>query len=1814
MSLLDESQDFAPLDKYLPHAASSASSLSFPETLVHGAVAAVADIGTTYWNSLTPAKYEASTADLLSRIDQDALQVYNEHPDAVKAASFFGGLIIPVGLSMKGMQMLRAGTKGATWFSTAGQASQLAKVEEAFAASKGTIDAAFIKAKWELYRGVAYNAVADNVAAEVAIMGTLSAHPYMEDYYKDFGSNFLKSVAFGVGIQGTLGSIIANKQIKGAMAGIEKEGNELIVKTLWEPWAEKKISDFSHLGEVAGIHMQNLDNLKSIIAKAEDAADTFTLKPYTIARVKDTIVREEARMVERLTEAAQGDLATYLDKAPAEYKETLLRLVGSPEIAGTDRIFWPEVKGTTAKLTAGVADTKLTDSPSLFQTIVKTFKATGEKKEVLQKTDAILTQFGGYVGKADAPYYLTVADLGQTVEQLTKNIDKRWGVVPMSDWAIEASVHSTAKLDAEYAQAILWAEGLDVAKFNKVVVDPDHLPLLKALQVRAAQLLKEDPTAQLTVKLTKEAPTFGAVQRAAIARKGGVAENYVEQLTGMVKEWDTYSIWHPQKGGKSDLSDLARSSIREWIAGQSTKLRLGATLHKRLIPMSVLDEGARDTALQGERVIDELYHLPQSTALRDKLRTLADVDGNVWLYRGMRNEPSAHKALESYSIIPEKAAEFGHTYDKAVKMYKVNVDDIVATMHDIGPTKNKLPEILAFPPTRDWAQISKTNLRELPDELVISMPEVVAIADQKTAVVSGIGEIEKAVTSATSSLIDDLRRRGFGVETISLKTGMSVENVTAWLAREPAVREGAGLIKYASKADVEAAIDIGKRAIGFSTNMTKVPHAEMLAKLNSMNLDATSKGIVEMNLLTSQSPFVRKTAEALLSDDIKILVNELHTSLGSLVGAELKSSMFASTNQVLEALGPTGSIVNTIGKEVIQIKNSLKEAFEEPIAALMGQIIKGGEAALIEANTALTVNASISGRRFYKAGSFWTPSEKLGVADLRALIKLPEAEFAQIAGATDEAGAAFFTKATYAGKDFDIATPAVKELMERLQGYGREMYEFKNSAVRALGKPDLGDIGFWTPSFNPRNKSIAYVHDMIHDTTSMLYADSDELLASGIKAYEDAMMKKMGSGWNKNIRIVPKSQQEAYNMLAGRHDSLYMQAADLSKQHGGSSASTVVSTDTSMFRDILQGYQNHVSDGVEKIVEIQLNDTLNHLRNLSDMSQGLYSPATKGILQKLSSKPVDPGQTIRNILLGRPLLSEHKAWSELQQRGQVYTDLALKTVTEIFQPLLAPLVGKASGVKARTAQEWANVLADMESKGIVNPFESLDKAFGLGKYLSEGKGGAEALTPRVVALGNGLAATTLLRVMELAQPLVNALSLPILTSGAVNRRMAGSFMGTALDPSAKFATVEAMYDGIRLMNHPTLGKKWSQIGEAKGIFNIELRNVTELLEHQRSLDAGILTAVEKGMESSMVKLLSKPADFSESFVRRSSFFTGVGIAKKAYPGLSDTGIYTFARTFMDEAVGNYTAAQRPAMFQGTFGVAMGLFQTYMLTLAQTMYRQVEHRDWASLGKLLLTQSTIFGAASLPGFHVVSEQIGKSFSDNHVDLQTGSIRAVGDEAASLILYGLPSSIGPGIVTRGDIQPRIPNPFQVDTLALVNITKQAYSGMERIAQAAWHADENAGKAMLEAISLQSISRPIARLSELASGQSITSRGDIVTDSSRMYTTQGIISRIMATRPLEEIKVREALHLNTVYGQFDSDKRKGVTARLKSHIRNGDMDGEKLDVLASEYLRTGTPTGWRSAVNDAVMQAAQGGQATTLAKLKPSTPLHLMVEDLD
>jgi hypothetical protein len=458
------------------------------------------------------------------------------------------------------------------------------------------------------------------------------------------------------------------------------------------------------------------------------------------------------------------------------------------------------------------------------------------------------------------------------------------------------------------------------------------------------------------------------------------------------------------------------------------------------------------------------------------------------------------------------------------------------------------------------------------------------------------------------------------------------------------------------------------------------------------------------------------------------------------------------------------------------------------------------------------------------------------------------------------------------------------------------------------------------------------------------------------------------------------------------------------------------------------------------------------------------------------------------------------------------------------------------------------------------------------------------------------------------------MSLPILTSLAKATKMPDTFMGVQ-KATVNIGTAEAMHNGLRLLNSPE-GDRLTKLWQDAGHLDSFVSEANSVMRASRRFEKDSIAKVENALDNKLVDFLSFPADKAESMVRSWTMHTGAALAKNMYPELNDAGVTIFARDFMDRAVGNYHASQRPVFFQGTAGVALGLFQTYMLTLGQNIYRHLEFKDYKAIGKAALLQGGIFGAKSLPGFDAVSEAIGNHYSDDNVDLTTGTYRAVSDPIANATLYGLPSSLGASFTSRGGVSPRAPNPLgSPANLAAVNIVSQSLAFLQNFATAAGQSNEDSGRAMLQAISLQSVSRPLARGAELASGYSVTQKGNTIQTPADVYSFTGVAARLLATRPTEEAKLREMNHLATVYGTLDRDNRNAITTKLKTALRNGTLDDAKSSEYAAEYMRYGgTPTGWRSNLATATAQSNTNGKEALLKHLKPDNPLNYMIDSLD
>lgn len=1776
--------DYEMLGKYNAQTATASNSLGIGEELFHGGIAAVADFATTAWNSLdnlapdflVGGEHQASTADLLSRIDSDALQVYNEHPDAVRTASMVGGAFGVAGLAMKGMSALRAGASGMSWFSEAGQAAQYENVAN-IVKNVGVASDAYSKARTALYAGMAANAVVDNVAMEAAIVATMNSHPYMEDYMKDFGSNFLLWSAVGSGLGVGLGAIGVRQGIRNTIEPIEQG----MLKTVMT--GMESVPEAANLGNQLLIRSKNIDNWESTLARSANPLEDFQLDKYTEDTLKLIVQREKAAVNETFLNIAKGELKD----APIEQVTALAEQISKDiRFGNVDTIEWVALEDKIPYAGLEAPKGLLDGVQSLVRTVIN--PKTGIER-VASDQVAFVPEFNAFVNKQEMHNYTNIADTGiQDLEELKKSIRPNDYVAPRKDAAEAMLIDSAGRVELDYAKTSLFVEGKgSIEQINKIPMHPDDLPLMKAVY-KKLQEMPEEANAYKGI-LTKEPPSYSTAQRMAI-NEAGFSLKYMEEIKTINANRAKYQVYDGRNGKILDtsLSQGTIETLSNWLHGSYNELRKAALAIAN--PDLAKSIKVSETA---SKALEEFKNSARSVEFRRQLSKLADPEGNVLMYRGMRNDPKGHHALESFSLNPGKAKAFSGGSDKGLRLYKVHVDDVVGTMEDYATTSDKSHsnmEILVMNRnlTRENAVIPKNNIEAAPSKFFGAEGDLIvnAASPEKGVTKITMEDLKSTILATQARMERAMKIGGHSPEAIAKRLGMPTEAYKD-------LGSSTILSRFNSEEDILKALTPENRTLLLGTNMRKQLHTEIRTNLTAKNLDQMNADIVGMHISSSKDPIVRGLGELLGSSSTKTMIDALINGIDHVTQTGLKSTMFRSINSALERFGEVGAISTILGKDMTHYKNATTESLTKPISEAMSSVIKD-EVKLVEANIALQVQASLKDSQIiFKDGKFITRVKDPITRKMKEVV------------------------ATYKGSEFQIQSPEVRTLFEEFQKAGRTLYELNNTKGKILGTASIRDRGFWVPSYNPRGKEIAYVLEA--DRTQIIIADTVGELKDKIASAERTFKEE-----GRVAKIITKGvDQKTFNELHGRTDPLSMQMADVSMKHSGASAQALISTNSEQLIEMLNSYDHYIRKGITDLADIQLQPVMDRLKIISDLSQSGHNTGAMSALQSGLKKPKDPGMVVRNTLLGNGQLSQNEGWMHLQQNAQIYSDLALKEIASFTTPLLqeaeniaakTPLLNRV--VKGgRTEEEWTKLNDKLGDMGL-KPFSVIEDFL---RYKNEGVMVSQNLTPRLITLTNGAVATSLLKFLELAQPLVNMISVPILMSGAMRRINAKSFMGATYNPNTKFNLIENLYEGVRLMNNPE-GAKWAALAKEKNLFESVVSEANQALAHAKSMDPGLMSKAERVLNSHMMNVLSTPANYSEKLVREVAFYTGVNLAKKAYPGISDVGVMTYARGFMDEAIGNYTSSQRPAFFQGTFGVAMGLFQTYMLTMAQQIYRGIEYRDWVGLSKQMFAQSAIFGMGSLPGFNNVSEMIGKHFSDNHVDLKTGTFRAVGDEAGTILLYGLPSSIGPGIVTRGDIQPRVPNPFSLDQLAAVNITKQAWDSIDSIARAAFNTNGNTARAVMESLSVQSVSRPIARLSELAQGYSMTKDGNIINANvtanplNEHFTTTGLLSRIFATRPVEEIKAREAKYMDSTYRAYDSEKRAEYIKQLRTHIRDGNLNPQKVQELQYEYMRTGSPTGWRSIVNDALRQKNQSGSKSVKDTLRPSAPYQVMVDDLD
>lgn len=1841
---------------------------NFLEAGANIALSTLVDVGASMYNSVVPEAYETSTRGILQSIGADgAVAAYDNNRDLINTLSFVGGVFIPGMAATKIARGVRAGIRGTGVLGDLRHKEDLAKFSQLIEnGMEGTAE--YRKIRNSIFvRGQAANIV-DTAAAELAIMGTFNAHPFMEDYLEDPLKNFGIGMLIGGGIGGGINFLTT----RSALAATVGATQSVALGTV-RAEAALNVSSFADSSSA----MTALDNSAS---KLEAMAKNEQFNSLT---------REYATSFARSMRADIGRIfdnsaSEAIKQLPEEVMVGLRDRLVSPQFFGVDKVDFLKIPVGGYKQGAELS---VMDTPT-FRSVFKAGAKKGEEKFI--RNAYYSPELGGFVKRSDTLLASTAADI-LTPSELSKMSRKLSKNRLSNGWQETQALNRTADVEATYLanmdfysklsakdlagvelvhgdypalQGWLSAHQQKLASVQERLrdMDPsvpgfrDALDELNVLRNAKVKMFDTDrvrlvnveeldqgilPTAANTLDpastvrptffedVTKEI-TDGNIQPllnskvgfnaaksisdkfyayvgkqtgAPISKVGGLHEVSPKKLEQLAKDWaaqnaDELSMYVTQG---ADLTAESTLMLLRWVGGRQEDKELfrNAMASARTLRRNM------DSTTPFHEAVSNIINSPLTKRQAEVLRKHADAKGNVYLKRGTSQGAAGNvgdTTVSSYTFDQHIARGFGQ-----VGTYKVAIDDLV------GYIFAGEKEWLVGATTRDAADFAAATKAQKANAIAPA-PKSTAYKDM---------DARQAMEALLTTKGDEIYRAvqdGMATEVAALRFNVT-QDFADMAASDPAAftklmnysQDGQygfntlnTISRWKSSEDIEAALNPARRTLQVSASEQKVmgESGDLLAQHHEalrgmLNLSRLQKGALET---LDSAATERLNAKVAVSDELMSTIqrNWVETSVlagnsvllkrmyGEVVdGGQIKAlrdglnqfvngkggnPLYSSSDFVTSRMGEVGRFVTDIGDMRGKIANKEFERLATPIANEFKQLMADPAA-----RTEFAVFDNL--RQSHKGYAKYDPGQRTFVTlaeDGETLVPITDAI---------------------------VKSDVVDRALTRLDEAGAAIYDNQATLNRIKGSPEPASIGTWIPSQVLLNKELAYVVNHDDGTIKLLVGNTPEDLKTVTKGYS--------LGQNESILTRAELGQDR---IARIQDSLQnLERADVSKLKKGTGlAAPDISSDR--LADIINGLRDRINYQASAFVENSLTDVMTKLDYLSEFNTKYFANNNPNMfrraVQQLSTQ--DTARDIKDILLGRNSVYRNEFLGTINKAASATIQIGLNAWNRAHEATIKPSLDKAGNLKPGAKVDYEGFLETLKAQGIEDPFKAFNEAARPLLYERAKNSGYSVTPDRLINAGNALASTLALKFAEIAQPLVNMMSGPILATSAISRSIKAVAAETGRD-IIKDSPIAVMTSGIRRA-HSDLpeNKRFLKLFEEEGLFDPIISEADEVIKLSRFGTGSFVGGLEKALDSKFISIMSKPSEASEAILRKYTLMTGVDLGRRLYgPAASDRQLAIFARDFMKQSLGNYTTSQRPMMFQGTFGSAMGLFQTYMLTYAQSLYRHLDLKDYKGLGKTMLLQGGIFGAGSLPGFQPISHAIGEHFSDEHWDLTTGTYRALPDYLADMVIYGLPSNLAPDVHTRGDVSPRVPN--SIDTLVAPSMLIQSFETMFRVGKSMLQQDIGAGQAFMEALATQSVSRPIARMSELVTGRTITGQGNQVAGPEEVWSWQGILARVASTRTLAESKTREAMHLNSYYGAIDSEARTAVLGRLRTAIRAGNLDNDLMDDLAYSYLRVGTPQGFRQAVNQAIMEQDMTKMIDLTTRLKDS-PLMSILDDIE
>jgi hypothetical protein len=777
----------------------------------------------------------------------------------------------------------------------------------------------------------------------------------------------------------------------------------------------------------------------------------------------------------------------------------------------------------------------------------------------------------------------------------------------------------------------------------------------------------------------------------------------------------------------------------------------------------------------------------------------------------------------------------------------------------------------------------------------------------------------------------------------------------------------------------------------------------------------------------------------------------------------------------------------------------------------------------------------------------------------------------------------------------EINSPLVQELVAEHIATNTQRRKMLQRVHSNNGYPDKVDVDTFYPI--PRNvKDTPFFAFVVDDTVSgtghskMIYAKDAETL--------DNMRNEIMSDpelRGKGLRVLTKTESEEYYKSIGQYEferTLNENYINTALARKGKSQSFLPTTDPQkIVNDFLEWHLQRDSSLVRTITEHKYAQDFATLRQYA--SGALEASKSKfGYISPLSyaeNTAKSPAADLIKMALDITKADEYPLWTPLNK----FLDGAFSNLTDKISKTFGAATSPAHLDQINSALKNAgynDVIVDsalyeaMNGKiargtlsSIVNkanaiiatfalrsdPFNALNNAVGSSVLL-----GAETKAVlRAIEAGNANAVGELAQLMKVKVPGTESLQ---------------------LSPAKLIAKQLAEYS-------PSSPKvAW---GKQHGFIS----SITD--QYDQTLDT-IGLAISRGDESLIQKAMTTAKSLGDKaekwtankLAEEMNRFVAAGVMKDITDIAVKNGIMTeqtalsYINTFVNRTQGNYLASQRPVLFQGPLGQAMGLFQTYQFNMLQQVFRHVGEGSKKDLAVMMGLQGGIYGMNGLPAFNAINTYVIGAAGGNPENrtLYDAVLSGAGKDAGEWLLYGGLSNglslfhpdLKTNIYSRGDINPRHVTLIPLDPSktpiyqATERMLKNTFEGMNQVAMGA-----DVWGTFLRGVEQNGISRPLAGMAQIleAAGRpdkkvvSSNQQGNMLM-AHDLYSLSSLM-RVAGAKPLDEAIVNDQMFRVNTWRSKDADKRKQLAEGIKTSILNGNVpDAEQIGEFADSYARYG------------------------------------------